>query len=397
VRLPRIFGHHDQPEQAEHVRVHREVVELDPEQLRELSNLFAAPRWLRDLGLASWLLAGVALLLVGIISLAAETAAIVDPVVAGLIIATVASPLVGRLSAHRVPRAGGAAIVLLAIIVVVVVIVLIVIGGITSQIDEIKAQAEAAAPRVQGWLKDLGVNDSGAKGATDGIKRAASGGTDTLIHGLVSGIQSIAAAAIQLSFLALSIFFLLKDGPGMRSWVEEHMGTPRTVARVITGGVMTSLRRYFLGVTLVAAFNGVVVGLGALILDVPLAGTIAVVTFITAYIPYIGAFVSGAFAVILALGAKGTTTALIMLVIVILANGLLQNIFQPVAFGATLKLNPLAVLIVTIGAGCLFGMIGLVLAAPLLSAARQIMRQLSEAKRAAQLRAGAEPAAEAPA
>jgi predicted PurR-regulated permease PerM len=102
--------------------------------------------------------------------------------------------------------------------------------------------------------------------------------------------------------------------------------------------------------------------------------------------------------VILALGAQGTTTALIMLVIVILANGLLQNIFQPIAFGATLKLNPLAVLIVTIGAGCLFGMIGLVLAAPLVSAARQIAQQLSDAKRAAQLQASAaELAAEAPA
>jgi predicted PurR-regulated permease PerM len=145
------------------------------------------------------------------------------------------------------------------------------------------------------------------------------------------------------------------------------------------------LRRYFLGVTLVAAFNGVIVGLGALILDVPLAGTIAVVTFVTAYIPYLGAFVAGFFAVVLALGAKGTTTALIMLVIVLLANGLLQNIFQPIAFGATLRLNPLVVLIVTIGAGCLFGMIGLVLAAPLLSAARQIATQLGSAREAARL------------
>lgn len=156
---------------------------------------------------------------------------------------------------------------------------------------------------------------------------------------------------------------------------------------------MTSLRRYFLGVTLVAAFNGIVVGIAALLLDVPLAGTIAVVTFITAYIPYIGAFVSGAFAVILALGGKGTSTAVIMLVVVILANGLLQNIFQPVAFGATLKLNPLAVLIVTIGAGCLFGMIGMVLAAPLTSAARQISGKLTEARRASAL---ASVAAEAP-
>jgi predicted PurR-regulated permease PerM len=120
-----------------------------------------------------------------------------------------------------------------------------------------------------------------------------------------------------------------------------------------------------------------------------------VVTFVTAYIPYLGAFVAGAFAVILALGASGGTTALIMLVIVLLANGLLQNIFQPIAFGATLRLNPLVVLVVTIGAGCLFGMIGLVLAAPLLSAGRQIAAQLGSA-RAAATRERAPAAAPAP-
>jgi len=67
-------------------------------------------------------------------------------------------------------------------------------------------------------------------------------------------------------------------------------------------------------------------------------------------------------------------------VIVILANGLLQNIVQPIAFGATLDLNPLAVLIVTIGFGCLFGMVGLVLGAPLTSAALHISRELAAAK-----------------
>ncbi len=101
---------------------------------------------------------------------------------------------------------------------------------------------------------------------------------------------------------------------------------------------------------------------------------------ITAYIPYIGAFVAGAFAVVIALGANGTTTALIMLVIVLLANGLLQNLVQPFAMGAALDLHPLAVLVLTIGAGCVFGMVGLVLAAPLTSAAVHIMRDLARAR-----------------
>ena len=136
------------------------------------------------------------------------------------------------------------------------------------------------------------------------------------------------------------------------------------------------MRRYFLGVTIVAAFNATVVGIGALVLDVPLAGTIAVVTFVTAYIPFIGAVVSGAFAVLLALGTQGTTTALIMLVIVILANGLLQNIVSPIAMGATLRMNPLLILVVTISAGAFFGMTGMVLAAPLTSAAIHVSADL---------------------
>jgi predicted PurR-regulated permease PerM len=160
------------------------------------------------------------------------------------------------------------------------------------------------------------------------------------------------------------------------------MGAPLSVARTITGDVVESMRRYFLGVTIVAAFNGVVVGLGAWLLGVPLAGTIAVVTFVTAYIPFIGAFVAGAFAVVLALGAQGAGIALVMLVIVLLANGLLQNIVQPIAFGATLNLHPLVTLVVTIGAGALFGMAGLILAAPLTSAIDHIVRELSAARAA---------------
>jgi predicted PurR-regulated permease PerM len=153
---------------------------------------------------------------------------------------------------------------------------------------------------------------------------------------------------------------------------------PRPVAA--TGDVIRSLRGYFRGVTIIAAFNAIVVGTASLLLGVPLAGTIALVTFICAYVPYLGAFVAGAFAVLIALGAGGTTTALIMLVVVILANGLLQNVVQPFAMGSSLGLNPLVVLVVTIGAGCVLGMIGLVLAAPLTSAAVHIAGDLRRAR-----------------
>jgi len=369
------------------------VVQLDSGQLAQMSALFAAPRWLRDLGLLAWFLVGAALLLGGLVWLVGITSAITGPVLAGLILATVASPAVGWLQGHGLPRAAGALIVMLALVAVGVLMLVLVIGGLVSQSDEISAAASEAADKVQSWLKDVGVSSSGAETTSDTLSSSTSEAVSTLANGILSGISTITSLAFFLSFTVFSLFFLLKDGPKFRGFVDEHLGVPAPVAQLITGSVISSLRRYFLGVTIVGLFNAVVVGLGALILDVPLAGTIAVVTFALAYIPFIGAFVSGAFAVILALGSQGTQTALIMLVIVILANGMLQNIVQPIAFGATLNLNPLLVLVVTISAGALFGMVGMVLAAPLTSAAFHIWAGVAKARAAA----GVEPAEPEPA
>ena len=364
-------------------------VTVDRRDVEDLSKVFAAPKWVKELGRTSWLLVGVFGLLVGVVWLLGLTATITVPLLVATIVATVAMPVAGAFARHM-PRAAAAALVLVGICVFVVVIV---IGGITSQRGQIADRGSAAADKAEHWLERAGVDESGASSAASSIKADIPKIISTLTKGLIGGIRGLASVAFELSLGALSLFFLLKDGPVLRRWVDRHLGVPQPVAQVITGGVIRSLRGYFRGVTLVAAFNGVVVGVGSLLLGVPLAGTIAVVTFVTAYIPFIGAFVAGAFAVVIALGAKGTTTALIMLVIVILANGLLQNIVQPFAMGAALSLNPLIVLVLTISAGCLFGTIGLVLAAPIASAAVHITRDLSRARAAAALSSKALPAA----
>ena len=185
-----------------------------------------------------------------------------------------------------------------------------------------------------------------------------------------------------LALTTLSLFFLLKDGPTIRSWGERHLGVPVPMAHTINERVAQSLRGYFLGVTYVAAFNGVVVGVGALVLGVPLAGTIAVVTFLAAYVPYLGAWSAGAFAVLIALGGAGTDAAIGMAVVQLLANGLLQQLVQPIAYGAALGIHPLAVLVVTIAGGSLFGAVGLILAAPLTAAITRITADLARARAA---------------
>jgi predicted PurR-regulated permease PerM len=374
VRLPKHRGHKDGG-----IAVTSDGTEIDVIQLEALSTVFSPPRWLRDLGRASWLLVGVFALLAGLIWLLATTYTIVGPVVAAAIVATVAMPLVARLSRHM-PRPAAAVLVLLGLVAIGVFVLVIVISGITGQEGEIGQHASAAADKAESWLTSAGVDQSGASSAESSMKSDVPSVISTLTKGVIDGIKGLTSVVFGLSLAVLSLFFLLKDGPSLRAWLDRHLGVPEPIARTITGGVITSLRGYFRGVTIVSAFNGVVVTIGALLLGVPLAGTIGVVTFVTAYIPYLGAFVAGAFAVVIALGASGTTTALLMLLIVLLANGLLQNLVQPFAMGSALKLNPLVVLVVTIAGGCIFGTIGLILAAPLLSAAVHITASLGRAR-----------------
>jgi putative heme transporter len=353
-----------------------EVFEVAP---GELSGLFAAPQWLRDLGVSAWLLVGVGAALLAAIWLLSLTETIVMPVITAGIIAAVGAPLVDRLRAVGIPRGISAALVLLGIVAITLAVGYIVLTGIASQADSLSARLQEGAAEIESWAKDLGVKAPTAAQANSDAGASISSAYQALTHGVLGGIDKLASLAVFLSFTALSLFFLLKDGPQIGAFVERHLGVPVPVAHTILDRIAGSMRGYFLGVTIVAAGSALLVGVGSLVLGVPLAGTIAVVTFLGGYVPYIGAWTAGGFAVLIALGGSGPEAAGAMAIIVLLANGVLQQLVQPIAYGAALKLHPLAVLIATIAGGCLFGTVGLVLAAPLLSAAVRIAADLTAA------------------
>ena len=347
---------------------------------RELSEIFAVPQWLRGAGQTSWLLVGMAVLLVGIVWLLAITQVIVLPVLAAGIVAAVASPLVAWLRTRGIPRGIGAALLMVTIILVAIGVTLVIVGGITGQASAVSDRLSDAQDTIAGWLRDLGVDPSKAEEAKQHTSSATSDSVSALLHGVVGGLSKLSSTVFFLAMTALSLFFLLKDGPTIRGWTERHMGVPIPVARVITQRVLGSLRGYFLGVTIVAAFNASVVALGAWVLGVPLVGTIAAVTFLGGYVPYIGAWAAGAFAVLIALGGAGTEAAAGMIALQLLANSVLQQFVQPLAMGAALGIHPLAVLIVTIAGGAMFGAVGLILAAPLTSAVVRISSDLPQAR-----------------
>ena len=265
--------------------------------------MFAPPIWLRDLGIKAWLLVGVAGMLVGAVWLLSLTQTIVTPVITAAILASVLAPVVrrpgGRIHAapppgsccrYRDRRVG---------------VGMTVLSGISAQARDL-AELKSGASKAEGWPKDPGVSTQTASDAN----ADASGSVSSAFHFLVDGpgraSKELASPRCSSHLHRAQPVLPAQGRPADQALARAP---PRRAAagrlRAISGRtIRLLLRGYFAGVTAVAAFNGSVIGLGALILGVPLAGSIAVVNFVGAYIPYLGVD-GGAFTVLIALGDGG--------------------------------------------------------------------------------------------
>src|SRR5215211_7742444 len=187
-----------------------EFIEIDP---GELSGVFSAPQWLRDLGFTAWLLVGVVVLLVGLIWILSLTEVIAIPVIVAGVIAAVTEPLVSLLKRHRLPRALGALLVLLAVVAAGGLATYLVLRGVGSESSGVSDHLTAGGDKIEGWLKDLGVSDSKAQGANHDISTGASTSFHALLSGVAVGIEKLSSLAFFLAMTVLRLFFLLKNGP----------------------------------------------------------------------------------------------------------------------------------------------------------------------------------------
>jgi predicted PurR-regulated permease PerM len=338
---------------------------------REITT-FQLPSWLRTIGMGSWLTLGVVALVAVVLLVLALVTEVAIPLAIAAVLAAILVPLTDRLEGWRVPRWLGATLVLLLALVVVAGTIALVINGIVSQSDEIWQQ-------IQSGLQRFNSDVNGTTTSATTLIDAAHSTVRVLASGVVGSLVSSAGSLIVSTVLAVfMLLFLLKDWKQITDWTAGHLGVPEATGRSILDGVVNAFRGYASGLTLIGAANAAVVGVGAWLLGLPLVGTIALVTFVTSYVPYLGAFVAGAFAVVIGYGSGGFTTALAMLVVVLLANNTIQNLLEPFAFGSRLRLHPLAVLVTVTSATVLFGVLGAILAAPLASAAANAYHQVRD-------------------
>lgn len=331
---------------------------LDAEPRAQAVPRIAVPK----VGVLAWSFIGVVVATLIVVTAFSAVSEIILPLLFAVVLAVVFKPVAGKLERHRFRPSVAAGLIVLGLLVLMTFVVVATVRGIVDQTDEIGASVDAA---IDNASDELNVDPDSLNDAKAATQEAGPMIAEGVITAFVSGVNSLLGLVSGLILGALIMFYLLKDGTALRRNVVASIDPSiRDDVDDFIGDACRILRDYGRGRTVMSAVVSVVVGLASLLLGLPLVLTIVVVNFIGGYIPYIGAFLGGGLAVIVAWGDGGLGVAALMLVIVLASNLLLENLVEPRVMGSTLHIHPVVVLIVTALGGFLAGIVGLILAVP---------------------------------
>lgn len=314
------------------------------------------------IGVLAWTFVGVVIATIIVVTALSAVSEIILPLLFAAVLAVIFKPLVGKLIRHGFKPSLAAGLTVLGLLLLMTVVMVATVKGVLDQTDEIGASVDAA---IDNASDQLGIDPSSLDDARAATEEAGPSIAEGVLTKFVEGINSLLGLVSGLILGALIMYYLLKDGTALRRNVVAKIDPSiREDVDDFIGDACRILRDYGRGRTVMSVIVAVVVALAALLLGLPLVFTVFVVNFIGGYIPYIGAFLGGGLAVIVAWGDGGIGVAAVMLVIVLASNLLLENFVEPKVMGRTLDIHPLVVLIVTALGGFLAGIVGLILAVP---------------------------------
>lgn len=303
------------------------------------------------------------------------------PIILALIVSSVLWPTVRWLRAHRWPGGLAAATVLLGALGVFGGIIAAIAPGVGGQLRQVVDNAAAGADIVLDWLSGPPVNlqseqlDDYVTRATQWLESRAS----IVAEGALSTITAVGSILVTTVLVLVLTFFFLKDGHRFLPWVRKSVG--RTAGLYLTEAlarIWVTLGGFLRAQAVVAAVDSLFIGLGLVILQVPLAFALAVITFFLSFIPIVGAFVAGGLAVLVALVSLGWGAALWVLAIVLLVQQLESTFVAPLMHSRVMAMHPVIVLLGVAAGGTLWGVLGAFLAVPVLASALTLMRFGSE-------------------
>jgi putative heme transporter len=338
------------------------------------------PDWIVRGGGAAWRLLAMGAVVYFGFQILRQVSVVVLAVVLALFPAAVLWGPIRRLEGRGWRPLPATALVLGGFIVVLVAGGAVIVPPLIQQMGPIATDVAAAAAAVRNWLSTgpLGLSPAQIDAYWTGlVERFNEGGG--LSSGLLGGATAVVEIVTGLFVMLLSAFFILKDGPAMTKGLLARMSERRaaTTGRAIEAAWRT-LGHYVRGLAIVGLVDAAVIGIGLLVVGVPMVIPLAILTFFGAFFPLVGAWVAGLAAVAVAFVNGGITEALIVLAIITAVQQLEGDLVLPIVFGRTLVMHPLVILLAVAAGGIAFGIAGAFLSVPVVAVTVAIRQEVAE-------------------
>ena len=336
-------------------------------------------RRLWRVGRAAWTFVGVVAALAVVGYAASLLSLLLVPLVLALFPATLLVPVASWLKRRGLPAALASIVSILAGIL----LILGIIGGLVPLVvaeapDLIESAGEGIGELQEVLEEDFGVEIGGVSELLEQAQEVAPEAGE-MAGEAVQAATGAVEAVIGLLLLFVFMFFYLKDGrrltDGLLSFAPDHVASHASALADRSWG---TLGAYFRGQLLVAFVDAVLIGIGLLVLGVPLAVPLAVLIFFGGLFPVVGAVVTGALAVLVALADQGLVVGLIVLGIVLAVQQLESNVLEPLILGRAIHLHPLVVLLSITAGAALIGILGAFLAVPVAAVVADVVEYVRE-------------------
>ncbi|WP_373369969.1 AI-2E family transporter [Corynebacterium cystitidis] len=303
------------------------------------------------------------------------------PVILAVIVCTVLAPPTTWMRKIGIPSALGSLISLLTFFAGLGLLVSIIAPDIASHSQVLYLQAVEGVQRLQLWAQGEPLNLDGEdiEQVVNDIASWFQEQAGTIASGVFAGISTATSAVLTLVVVLVLTFFFLKDGHKFLPWLRGALGRRAGLhATELLSRAWTSLGGYIRTQAIVSFVDAACIGIGIWIVGVPMAFTLAVITFIAGFIPIVGAVTAGALAVIVALVSLGFTEAIIVLIIILAVQQIEGNVLQPILQSRAMNLHAVIILIsVSVGGG-LFGLVGAFLAVPFAAMVAVVFRYFQD-------------------
>lgn len=290
--------------------------------------------------------------------------------VAALLITALLQPFVARLKRLGVPRGPATAMVFIGGFVVMGLVGWFVVWQVMDNIDSLSGSLQDGIAEGKKWLLNspFHVTDDQINQVAKNLSDAIGSNTKALTNAGLEGVTVIVELLTGILLAMFSTLFLLFDGPNIWNWVLRLF--PEAARDGLAGAgprAWRTLTLYVRGTVIVALIDAIFIGIGIFFLGVPMAVPLAVVIFLSSFVPLVGAVASGAVAVVVALVTEGPFTALMVLAVVLAVQQIEGHILQPFILGRAVRVHPLAVVLSVAAGSMIAGIGGAISAVPLVA------------------------------